>query len=123
MVHCVCSAGAAGKIGVSLPMWFLQHGFFTSGAGKIFHEGANTQMQDYRHSWSPGTTNPRTGIFEASGGPKPMYNGKIATPSWYAFPNKDEEMTETMLAQHTVDTIKNFSAIRNRPFFLAVGFQ
>ena len=41
----------------------------------------------------------------------------------YAFPNKDEEMTETMLAQHTVDTIANLSSSKlPQPFFLAVGF-
>ena len=92
-----------------------------------------------------------------------MFNGSVATPSWYpflnlcefhfpgvypepvladhivfignnsnsavfrsrryAFPNKDEEMTETMLAQHTVDTIANLSSSKlPQPFFLAVGF-
>ena len=114
---------SAGKLGVSLPTWFLQNGWYTQGGGKIFHEGANTQNQDYMHSWTPSTTNAETGIFEASGGPEPMYNGTVATPSWYAFPNTDEEMTETMLAQHTVDTIANFSANElPHPFFLAVGF-
>eukprot|EP01052_Picozoa_sp_SAG31_P056971 SAG31_NODE_16608_length_702_cov_5.067993_1_plen_40_part_01 len=29
--------------------------------GKIFHEGANTQNQDYMHSWTPSTTNAATG--------------------------------------------------------------
>jgi iduronate 2-sulfatase len=53
-----------------------------------------------------------------------MYNGTVATPSWFAFPNRDEEMTETMLAQHTVDTIANISASSQlTPFFLAVGFH
>jgi iduronate 2-sulfatase len=105
-------------------MWFLQNGWYTQGGGKIFHEGANTQNQDYMHSWTPSTTNAATGVFEATGGPKPMYNGTVATPSWYAFPVEDEEMTETMLAQHTVDTITNLSATKlPHPFFLAVGFH
>ena len=91
--------------------------------GKIFHEGANTQNQDYMHSWTPSTTNAATGIFEATGGPQPKYNGTVASPSWYAFPNTDEEMTETMLAQHTVETIANLSSSKlPHPFFLAVGF-
>ena len=35
-----------------------------------------------------------------------------------------EEMTETMLAQHTVETLQNISARPQlAPFFLAVGFQ
>ena len=91
--------------------------------GKIFHEGANTQNQDYMHSWTPSTTNSATGIFEATGGPQPKYNGTVASPSWYAFPNTDEEMTETILAQHTVETIANLSSSKlPHPFFLAVGF-
>jgi hypothetical protein len=38
-------------------------------------EGGNTQMQDYRHSWTSSTTNARTGIFEAEGGER---NGRLA---------------------------------------------
>lgn len=123
--HCgIREQSGTGKLGVSLPMWFLQNGWYTQGGGKIFHEGANTQNQDYMHSWTPSTTNAATGIFEATGGPRPMYNGTVASPSWYAFPNTDEEMTETMLAQHTVDTITNLSSSKlPHPFFLAVGFH
>jgi iduronate 2-sulfatase len=36
---------AKGKLAVTLPGWFYQQGFFTIGAGKIFHEGPNTQEQ------------------------------------------------------------------------------
>ena len=54
--------GAGGKLGVTLPGWFLQHGFFTAGAGKIFHEGSNTEEQDYKHSWTPSITNSNTGL-------------------------------------------------------------
>ena len=62
-------------------------------AGKIFHEGGDTQDQDYRYSWTPSTTNPETGVWEASGGPRPMYNGTVANPSYFAFDVDDEEMT------------------------------
>jgi len=118
--------GPNGKLGVTLPGWFYQHGFFTIGAGKIFHEGSNTQQQDYRYSWTPSTTNPASGLFEPSGGPKPMYNGKVANPSFYAFDVDDEEMTETMLAEYGVQTIQNLSKVvldEAPPFFLAVGFH
>jgi iduronate 2-sulfatase/deleted-in-malignant-brain-tumors protein 1 len=122
-----------GKPGVTLPMWFLQHGFFTTGMGKIFHP-SNTQNQDYAHSWTPATTNPKTGIWEAHGGPYPVYDGTVrhlpdrgngSQPSWYAFPNtEEEEMRETKLAQNAVDTIVNLSArALPPPFFLAVGFH
>lgn len=131
--HCgIREPGADGKLGVSLPMWFLQHGFFTSGMGKIFHP-EHTQNQDMNHSWTPSTTNQKTGIWEAHGGPYPVYDGTIrhlpdkgngSQPSWYAFPNADEEMTETKLAQNAVDTIANLSArALPPPFFLAVGFH
>ena len=53
-----------------------------------------------------------------------MYNGSVASPSWYAFPVEDEAMTETMLAQHTVYAIGNLSKEASPPpFFLAVGFH
>lgn len=58
--------------------------------GKIFHEGADTQEQDYAYSWTPSTTNVNTGIYEAPSGPPAMYNGTIASPSWYAFDVEDE---------------------------------
>ena len=81
-------------------------------------------MQDYRYSWTPSTTNPNSGVFEATGGPSPMYNGSVATPSWYAFDVPDEQMTETMLAQHAVDTLRNLSThALPAPFFVAVGFH
>jgi arylsulfatase A-like enzyme len=122
---------ANGKLAVTLPGWFYQQGFFTIGAGKIFHEGANTQEQDYQHSWTPSTTNPSTGIYDVKGGPKPMYHGSVATPSWYAFDVEDEEMSETQLAEFAVKTIQNLSAAAadsgagglSKPFFLAVGFH
>eukprot|EP00662_Eupelagonemidae_sp_cell21_P034202 gene34202-182_t len=78
---------------VTLPQWFKEHGFYTVGMGKIFHEGADTQLQDYRFSWTTSTTNPQSGVWEAKGGPQ-------AIPSWYAFDVDDDEMTETMLAEH-----------------------
>ena len=117
----------SGKLAVTLPGWFYQNGFYTVGAGKIFHEGQDTQDQDYRESWTPDTTNPQTGIFEAVGGPKPTYHGLPASPSWFAFDVPDENMTETMLAEHTVETIANLSKAATpeyeNPFFLAVGFH
>jgi len=120
---------AGGKLGVTLPGWFYENGFTTVGAGKIFHEGSNTQDQDYRHSWTPSTTNPDTGIWDKSDGPTPTYNGKDASPSWFAFDVPDDEMAETKLAEHAVDTIANLSKSSQpgmgdgRPFFLAVGFH
>lgn len=48
--------------------------------GRGLTEGSNTQQQDYRHSWTPSTTNDHTGLFEASGGPAAMYNGTKANP-------------------------------------------
>ena len=81
-------------------------------------------MQDYRHSWTPSTTNPNSGVFEATGGPSPLYNGSVATPSWYAVDVPDEQMTETMLAEHAVDTLRNLSPhALPAPFFVAVGLH
>lgn len=51
---------------------------------RTFAEGSNTQEQDYRYSWTPSTTNPSSGLFEASGGPDAMYNGTKANPRWAA---------------------------------------
>ena len=53
-----------------------------------------------------------------------MYNGSVASPSWYAFDVDDEQMTETMLAEHAVDTLRNLSThALPAPFFVAVGFH
>jgi hypothetical protein len=76
--------GANGEAAVTLPGWFYKHGFFTAGAGKIFHEGAMTENQDYAHSWTPSTTNPRTGLFEAPTTHHAKFNGTPASPTWYA---------------------------------------
>ena len=51
-----CGSGCGIRDIVFLPGWFLQHGYFTTGMGKIFHEGPNTRLQDYQHSWTPSTT-------------------------------------------------------------------
>ena len=64
------------------------------------------------------------GVWEASGGPTPTYHGKAATPLWFAFDVEDEVMTETMLAEHGVQTIANLSKGElTAPFFVAVGFH
>ena len=34
--------------------------------GKIFHEGVNTQLQDWRHSWTPSTVTATGGIWDTS---------------------------------------------------------
>ena len=104
--------------------------------GKIFHEGERTQDQDYRHSWTPSSTNQQTGLYEGAcqthKACSPLYDGKKATPSWYAFDVEDIDMAETQLANHAVNTLSNLSATavaaraagRNpQPFFLAVGFH
>ena len=123
-----------GKLAVSLPGWFYQHGFFTAGAGKIFHEGADTEEQDFAHSWTPSITNPSSGLYEGDSEPPPMYRGKVAQPSWYAFDVEDEEMKETQIADHVAGWISNLSKSATAseqeaaskptpPFFVAAGFH
>jgi arylsulfatase A-like enzyme len=137
--HCgIREPGPGGQLAVTLPGWFYRNGFFTVGAGKIFHEGTFTDNQDFEHSWTPSTTNPRTGLFEAHTNTthQAKFNGKPAQPSWYAFDVDDEAMGETQLALHIVSTIKNLSdtamlaaaetatdAPPPAPFFVAVGFH
>ena len=88
-----------GQLAVTLPGWFLQHGFDpVIGAGKIFHEGPATQNQDAAHSWTASSTNPRTGLFEAPGDPLPTYHNRSgARLSWHAYDAQDGEMSETKL--------------------------
>ena len=49
-----------GEKWVSMPQWFRENGFYTSGVGKLFHPGLPPNF-DAEHSWqrfvSPGTAN------------------------------------------------------------------
>jgi arylsulfatase A-like enzyme len=110
----------SGKLAVTLPGWFYNNGFFTVGAGKIFHEGSFTENQDYEHSWTPSTTNPHTGLYDPPMTQEAMYNGKSATPTWYAFDVEDEAMSETEIALRTVRT-QAYPA--RAPFFLRVNTE
>ena len=59
-----CGSGCGIPGLVTLPQWFKEHGYYTAGMGKIFHEGADTQEQDYRYSWTPSTTNTKRACIE-----------------------------------------------------------
>ncbi|MBY5959395.1 sulfatase [Membranicola marinus] len=106
-------ASAATKDISLLPQYFKDHGYYTMGVGKIFHQHAPE------------------GLFHESGGrvkgfgPKPSdgkyfkWSKKGTSTDWGAFPDKDIEMPDYLSTQWAVDRLnKDY----NSPFFMAVGF-
>ena len=98
--------------------YFADHGYKTMAVGKIFHgDGGVDAFDEYGGKLG--------GV-----GPKPPNNGRINyTPpdnpwgptqtDWGAYPDADEQMPDTMVAQWAVERL---GQKHDKPFFLAVGF-
>ena len=135
-----CSSTVGGGCGipdlVTLPGWFYKNGYLTIGAGKIFHEGADTDLQDWNYSWTPSTTvGPPTGIWDVGSDedprPDPVPTNDQAI---FAFPDavKEEQLLDGRLAAHVVQLLANISRAQNetaeaggtkQPFFVGAGFH
>jgi choline-sulfatase len=102
---------------VTLPQYFAQHGYFTAGFGKVFHDGS---IPPHLHTnefnvWGP-----------APGMPLPAVKF-VQTPSsmravdWGVFPKDDHEQADWRIAEAAVAQIRSLPP--DKPFFLAVGFR
>ena len=101
----------------TIPQYFKEHGYVTTGMGKIFHPGVASGYDDPM-SWTEK-------YFHANS----RYWKDYSHYSWYAA-NESEvnrhPLQDDLIADHAVDTLKRLApAARSeeRPFFVAVGFH
>ena len=91
---------------ISLPHHFKIHGYHTHSIGKVAHGSA---AWEDKQSWSVPIWRERwKGI------------DKGTSPSWNALDVQDDDLQDGRIAKTTVDVL---AEIRNRSFFLAVGFN
>lgn len=90
---------------VTLPQHFKTHGYHTQSIGKVAH---TSTFQDDENSWSVPSWRPWMPPFDTQ-----------VTPSWQALDVKDDDLRDGKAAKRAVEVLEQ---IRNRQFFLAVGF-
>jgi iduronate 2-sulfatase len=112
---------------VTLPQWFKQNGYESRGVGKIFHNWHTKEHGD-RTSWSADPF-----LFYANHGDD-MPQTKAALPPNLAIPMGRDYGNEPLCECRDVDddayydgrvareAVKVLESIKDRPFFLAVGF-
>jgi iduronate 2-sulfatase len=101
---------------ITLPYLFKQNGFYTMSLGKVFHgprEHNDLKAWDEIHSFGP------TPIGK-TGDKRNMTGGILNWCEWMAAEGTDEDQPDGQIAQKAVEFI---SEKRDKPFFLAVGFQ
>lgn len=101
---------------VTLPQYFRQHGYYTAGAGKVFHPVKfKGQIDDVAGgSWSAPYYHPHGG----------KVLGNNMSMCWNENASPDEgQFRDNLIAAHTLDTLANISAHQLQPFFVAVGFH
>lgn len=126
---------------VTLPQHFKAHGYRTLANGKVFHGWASDQVvgQRVRGPSSDGSAAPTvvripgSMEFDQVGmvrgiGPRPAVRlvpaeaaGSHPQLDWGAFPHKDEEKGDYLLASWAIEELKN--SPRDHPAFIAVGFM
>ncbi len=109
---------------VTLPQWFRSHQYRTRRIGKIYHydvpTGIGTDGLDDEPSWER-TINPRgrdvrDEALITNAEPHRPISGAL---SWLAADGDDSEQTDGMIAS---EAIAQLAALKDQPFFLAVGF-
>lgn len=91
---------------VTLPQYFKQEGYYTESIGKIFHVGHSNH--DDPASWTVSSRHSLDDDFEAK--------GKVP---WAAPDVADTDLKDGLIAEAAVKTLQE---IKDKPFFLAVGF-
>lgn len=112
----------------TLPLWFKEHGYTTRCVGKIFHNW-HTQVQGDRRSWSA----PEFLHYANHGADAAQVEGTLPpnlarTTSGFGYPQAgicecrdvpDEAYYDGRVA---AEAVRVLNEVRDRPFFLAVGF-
>ena len=101
----------------TIPQYFKQHGYITTGMGKIFHPGRASNNND-PISWTEPYFVPQT-----------QHWAYEQRHSWFAV-NDEETLThplpDQLTAQHAVETLKRLAPkakTGEQPIFVAVGFH
>jgi len=102
---------------VTLPQYFAQHGYFTAGFGKVFHDGsiALADRTNEFNVWGPAPGMPLP--------PKKFVNtpDTLRAMDWGVFPPDDKEQADWKIADAAIAQLK--ASPPGKPFFLAVGFR
>lgn len=107
---------------VTLPQYFMKHGYFTQDVGKIFHNW-RTEIHGDPDSWSV----PAVMHFATHSSDVPQIDGGTLPPDWTtvrqatALDVPDEAYFDGRIATLAVQALKDINR-RDQPFFLAVGF-
>jgi choline-sulfatase len=110
---------AALKDRLSLAQYFHAHGYRTSAAGKIFHNGYGDQERAAKEfdAWGPvglvGVKPPSKLIPTTPMGNHPLMD-------WGVFPHRDEDKGDYQVASWAAEQLK--TAPKDQPFFIAAGF-
>jgi iduronate 2-sulfatase len=108
---------------VTMPQWFMQHGYFAQGIGKIYHNWAQ-KIQGDPASWSV----PQLMHWDRHDTEKPVLPaGAPLPPNLASDPHcecrdvPDEACFDGRIANLAIDALSDL-ARKQQPFFLAVGF-
>jgi iduronate 2-sulfatase len=106
---------------VTLPQYFMNHGYRVEGLGKIFHVGHGNHEDP--QSWSVPHWTPKTRQYQLpENRPKRRREGAKGTA--YESANvPDTAYADGKIAEEAVHRIKSFAAKSEEAFFLAVGFS
>jgi choline-sulfatase len=102
---------------VTLPQYFAQHGYFTAGFGKVFHDGSIPERLHTNefNVWGPAPGMPLP--------PAKFVNtpDKMRAVDWGVYPPDDHQQADWQIADAAIAQMKSLP--RQKPFFLAVGFR
>jgi iduronate 2-sulfatase len=104
---------------VTLPQYFKAHGYHTQGLGKVFHGGRNDEASWSVPHWEPEPLGygPETRA-AAEQRRREKHRGKVG-PAYEAPDVPDQVLSDGQTASRAIAAL---AELKDRPFFLAVGF-
>ncbi len=111
------SARTALPDAVMLPQLFRQHGYYTAGAGKVFHTAKMSDPASW-DSYDDGVGDDP----EEKAAIQSRYGGGDGRPSWTVL-TSDGSRTRDGLNARTIQRLIGEKTDANQPFFLAAGFH